>query len=315
MRLLLSFERHFWFWCILSTIAGLFWPAPFRLLQPKPVLDITLMGILFCTCLKIDRRTILDALRRPGFMAWTAFLLLLVMPCATYTVARLVAPDFAVGFLILAAMPAGMAAGAMTEVAGGTAGHALAVTTVTSLLCPLTVPPIIRVLTGTAAPMTDLARQAGLLMLLLFIPLILAQITKRLWPTAVERIKPILTSLSIISLCLLVLGAMSANSATFMAHLDRAPALLAGVFIFSAAFHLGGFFIAPAAPIGERVALSVATAYVNNGLAIVFAMSFFSADPFAVLPAILIEFPMTLLILPLRWIGARLRRGNAPCTS
>ena len=50
------------------------------------------------------------------------------------------------------------------------------------------------------------------------------------------------------------------------------------------------------------MALSVNMAYVNNGLAIVFAVEFFKDNPAfgvaAVLPAIFLEIPMALMLVP-----------------
>ena len=79
---------------------------------------------------------------------------------------------------------------------------------------------------------------------------------------------------------------------------------------FSASLHVVGYFLAPWRPVADRAALSVNAAYVNNALAIVFATEFFKPIPHlgasAVLPAILLEIPMVLMLLPLTaWVAHR----------
>lgn len=306
-RILASFEKQFWIWCILCTVAGLLWPTPFTMFQSTFILDVFLMAILFFTCLKIDFASIARELRNWPFIAYTTFIVLVAMPLITYPLVRLILPAWAIGFLIIAAAPAGMASGALTELCRGNTPLALAITTVTSILCPFTIPPIIKLLAGTATSPADLLRQSVMLMILIFVPLVLAQVFKKIWPAFTARHRSRYTALAIISLCLLILGAMSKNSAVFRDHLKGSLLVLAGVFVFSAFFHVLGF----AAPLRrgaeDRAAVSICTAYVNNGLAIVFAMKFFENNAYAVLPAILIEFPMILLILPLRRLTARLR--------
>ena len=60
-------------------------------------------------------------------------------------------------------------------------------------------------------------------------------------------------------------------------------------------------------PLEDRVAVSVNMAYVNNGLAIVFAMMFFKDEAAAVLPAVFIEFPMIIMIVPLKYLSKKFK--------
>ena len=82
---------------------------------------------------------------------------------------------------------------------------------------------------------------------------------------------------------------------------------------FSAFMHLVGCFLAPWRPVADRAAISVNTAYVNNGLAIAFAVEFFRHTEMgaaAVLPAILLEAPMAVALVPLKMWVARRSRGE-----
>ena len=303
-------ENYFWFWCIFCTVLGIWCPGPFTYLQHTFVLNLFLMGILFFTCLKIDFIHIVTELRRYLFIGYLTVIILIVMPVATYAAAHFMMPEWALGFLILAAVPAGMAGGTLTDLCKGNTTLALTVTTVTSLICPFTIPPLVKYISGRETSTSVLLAQIGTLMVLIFVPLICSQIVKKTAPKLVSAHYGNLSGLSIISLCFLILGAMSKSSDTVVNNLDKAAILLAALFLFSAFFHIAGFFIPVGKPLGDRVAISVNMAYVNNGLAIVFAMMFFKDEAAAVLPAVFIEFPMIIMIIPLKYISQKLKTRN-----
>jgi len=300
-------ENYFWFWAVLCTVLAIWQPEPFTYIQHTAVLNMFLMGILFFTCLKIDFSRIVSEFKRYLFIGYISGVILIVMPAVTYTLAYFIMPEWALGFLILAAVPAGMAGGTLTDVCRGNATLALTVTTVTSLICPFTIPPLVKCLSGRETSVSVLLAQTGTLTLLIFIPLICAHIVKKTAPVFVRRNYSNLSGLSIISLCILILGAMSKTSNTVINNLDKAVFLLVVLFLFSFFFHAAGFFLPVGKPVGDRIAVSVNTAYVNNGLAIMFAMMFFPDEPAAVLPAVFFEIPMTIMIMPLKYISRMLK--------
>ncbi|MFC1479178.1 bile acid:sodium symporter family protein [Planctomycetota bacterium] len=300
-------ENYFWFWCIFCTVLGIWCPGPFVYIQHTFVLNLFLMGILFFTCLKIDFIHIITELKRYLFVGYLTVIILIIMPVATYAAAYFFMPEWALGFLILAAVPAGMAGGTLTDLCKGNTTLALTVTTVTSLICPFTIPPLVKYLSDRETSASILLAQIGTLMVLIFIPLICSQVVKKAAPRLVSAHYGNLSGLSIISLCLLILGAMSKSSDTVVNNLDQAGILLGALFLFSAFFHIAGFFIPAGKPLEDRVAVSVNMAYVNNGLAIVFAMMFFKDKPAAVLPCVFIEFPMIIMIVPLKYLSQKLK--------
>jgi BASS family bile acid:Na+ symporter len=315
-------ERYFWALCVAVTLLGLLLPQagwPFA-----PVKIVFLAGILFFTGLKIDFRAALAELKRPGLLAYVSLMMLVVLPLGMWGLSLLIAPRFAVGVLIVAAMPAGLAGGSLSDIIGGNAALALVVTLVTSVLCPLLVPWVIAVGTGGSAADTGglaaggwafLLTQALWLAAILFSPLAVAYVVRRLLPGVVARFRPTFTALSIVSLCLLILGVMSDASADFLGLLSRTPweavRIIGFMFLFSAVLHVAGYFLAPWRPPADRAALSINAAYVNNGLAMVFAGQFFAGSE-AVLPAVLLEIPMVLAILPLKAYLARRTKSLGP---
>jgi len=304
-RIIQSVERYFWFWSVAATVLGIWLPGPFAVFRHTLVMNAFLMGILFFTCLRVDVRAVGRELRNYLFILYVAAVILLACPAAAYGATRLLAPEWTLGFLILGAVPAGMAGGALTHLCGGNASLALGVTMVTSVLCPFTIPPVVKLFSGRETSASVLLVQVGVLMVLVFVPLAAAHAVRTLFPAAVRKHEDLLGGLSILSICFLILGAVSRNSTLVRERFDTALFVLGLTFVFSACSHAVGFLLPVGRPLADRIAVSINTAYVNNGLAIVFAMTFFADVPEAVLPAVLLEFPMILMILPLRWIARR----------
>jgi BASS family bile acid:Na+ symporter len=308
-------ERYFWVVCLAAIGLGLFLPWTGRVVAGQ--LRLVLGSILFFTALKLDWLAAWHEVRRPGLILYAAFLMMLVLPLAVYALVRQTLPPvLALGVLVVAAMPAGSACSSLSDIVGGNPALALVGTLTTCLVCPLTVPFVLGVacqqpLAGSVAQMS---RQAGFLMLTIFVPLALGAVVRQVFPAFVQRHREAFTGCSILALGVLVLGAMSLMSADFLAMSRQQPAMVLRLFIcmclFSLTMHVAGYWLAPWRPLPDRAALSINTAYVNNGLAIVFATAFLKPLPeygaLVVLPAILVELPMDMAIVPLRkWISRR----------
>ena len=308
-------DRYFWLLCILAALLGLFVPQ-----LGMPIaggLKFLLGSILFFTGLRLHFRAAWRELRRPWLVLYAGALMLIVLPLGVYGLAWLMLPPaLATGVLIVAAMPCGTACSPLTDIVRGNAALALVGTLVTSLACPLVTPWVIELGSGQAAAggWTFLAEQALFLAAILFLPLGAAFALRRLLPAFTAQHRDAFKVCSMLALFLLILGAMASVSGDFMHLIRHSPPQAARLFLFmcffSAALHVAGYFLAPWRPLADRAALSVNAAYVNNALAIVFAAEFFKPIPHlgasAVLPAILLEIPMVLMLLPLKaWVAHR----------
>ncbi|MGQ9661927.1 MAG: bile acid:sodium symporter, partial [Kiritimatiellia bacterium] len=135
-------DRWFWTILILAIVLGLFLPG---LGQPLiPYLRLILGGILFFSALRLEFTAALKELRKPALGLYATFLMMIVAPLGLYVLASVALPrSFAVGVLILAAMPSGMACSALSDIVGGNAALALVITLLTYVVCPFTAPWVI----------------------------------------------------------------------------------------------------------------------------------------------------------------------------
>ncbi|MCG3181926.1 MAG: hypothetical protein BIFFINMI_04372 [Phycisphaerae bacterium] len=322
------FERQFALVCVTAVALGLGLPA-LHLPGTAAVVEAgkrfslpLLAGILFFTGLKLDFATALRELRRPLLLVYLAAMLLLALPLGMWALARWLLPDFALGVLILAAMPAGMACATMSDIVRGNASLAMVLTLLTSLACPLTVPLAIGLVwsgghgSGGAG---FLLRQSLFLAATLFSPMAAAVIVRRVAPAFVARHREQYTGLSIVSLALLIVTIMASVSDQTLGLVRSAPWRVGGLVLFilafTAIFYAVGFWLTPWRPMTDRAAVSICSAYVNNGLALVFARTFW-VDRIGVesmLPAILLEAPMVLAIpLIARILRPHLKSGPGP---
>lgn len=307
-------ESWFGVFCVLAALAGLFMPTIGDPLSGT--IKFMLGCILFFTGLKLDFAAAFHELVRPRMVIYLAMMRLIVLPIVMYQIACLLLPlPLAIGVLIVAAMPAGNACSALTDIARGNTALALVGTVATSMLCPVVTPGIIKFCCGYEANggLIFLFEQAVFLAIILFAPLGAALLLRKFFPKPIEQQRDLWSILAMVSLFLLICGSLALVRKDFTGMIRTAPMQAAGLFafmcFFSMLFHIVGYLMAPWRPVSDRVAVSVNIAYVNNGLAIVFAVEFFRQIPeigaAAVLPAILLEIPMDLAIIPLKAFANR----------
>jgi predicted Na+-dependent transporter len=96
-------------------------------------------------------------------------------------------PSYALGMLILNSMPSAMYSGTMSDIAGGSIERAFSGTIYTSLICPLTIPLMIHVFIGEQIEPHIIWSKVQFLGLLIFIPFVLAGLTKKVFGETVKR--------------------------------------------------------------------------------------------------------------------------------
>ena len=163
-----------------SVILGLIFPRPSTALSPY--IGPMMMILLFMSFLKLSPRDIWAQISGdPMALLIGAALKLIVLPIAAYGLTWLVYPRLALGAILIGGCSTAVAAPFFVSLVGGSIPYALIMAVVTSLLMPLTLPLMIRLL-GGAVLSFDLAALAWFLFRLIFIPLAAAFLVRRFWP-------------------------------------------------------------------------------------------------------------------------------------
>lgn len=273
--------------------------------------QIMLAAICFLSALKLDISAIESSLKDVKMLFIENALMLIVFPVAIYFLMRLIAPQFAIAFMILAAMPSGMTTPLLSEVAGGRQALALVLTASTSLLAPFTIPFVFYLLLGSKISM-DFGSMIWSLSKVMILPIVLAVAVR---PMLVKPIKASMYTfkpISIILLGLLIMGIVGQEGSSIIDAFHGVEFIwaLVGLFILFALFHMIGYFAAPWRDRQDRITMSICLTYMNFTIAIFLAGKYFN-DPHVIVPVILATIPWSLMVVPFSTLMKRLRPVKA----
>jgi bile acid:Na+ symporter, BASS family len=149
----------------------------------------------------------------------------IVMPLVGYCVSFAVfhpflpeatANQLAVGMILLATSPTGAASNSMTLISKGDLALSVSATTVNVLVAPFLQPFLVKLLAGSV---TSVDASGMFLELLEYVlaPVVVATLVGFLFPRLVERIKPALPAVAVLSLACVLMGTISRGTATILA--------------------------------------------------------------------------------------------------
>jgi BASS family bile acid:Na+ symporter len=300
-------ERYFWLCLLVAVALGLTLPA-FGMHLTFLLLPAWML-VMFLTCLKVDVADVIRHMRQPVFIAYVVGFDMVLVPVATYLVARaLVDQELAMGLFLLAAMPAGVASAFFTDLARGNVSLALVISLVTTLLGPFTVAGLLPLLTGTSVHL-DLAHLFVTLLLFSFVPFLASQLVRRTATAAVSRTQSAYSSIRVLAMSLVVYTVIATAATEIVSDpLALMPQLLLLYALF-VGLHIAGYMMAPWRNGEDRIALSATKSYMNNGLAIVLAYAFFT--PRVALMMVLSQAPWYTLLGPFKYVAGRHAGGAA----
>jgi len=286
-----------------SLLLGMFFSSSIAFLAPysTPALSV----IFFIIALQVDLKQIIEYFKDFRLIAIVTSLMLIVFPFVIYYLTNWLYPDLALAFLILAAMPTAMAAALVAGVIGGRPSLALVFTVVTSLLAPVTVPLVIQFAAGTTVAVNsiDIFLSLGKV---IFIPFIVAEILKWLWPKAVGIIEPSFKSVSMVLLGLIFMSTVALQADAIFSDLSGGILVyLVGLFILFIGLHLIGYFAVFWRDQRDRLTVTVCLTYMNFILALYLAQNFFN-QPNIVVPIILTVLPWSILVIPFKFLVKKL---------
>ncbi len=295
-------EQHFGIFFIAAILTGLFLPSIGIIFYPY-ILHF-LIFILFLSCLKIDLLDIITHLKKPLLLTYITFMILIAIPTLLYFITKLINPELALPILILTSMPAAMASATLTDITKGKISLALVITTTTSLLCPFTIPLLMKYLIGASLPVSTY-EMLTMLATIIFIPFVATLITRKIAKKLIKKTKQYYSSVSILSIMPLIMGPLAKHSSYFFNNVEKVSYILIYLFLISAILHIIGWIMVFWLKKKEKIATTITSAYMNCSLALVFAAKFF--DPLVILVVILYHIPWNTMLIPFRQIIKKLK--------
>jgi len=294
-------EKYFWVLLIAGIVVGLWQPIYFE--APKYLPKILLGMMLFLVFLKIDVLEIIENLRDYKLMLYISSVYMIIIPVLFFLIVNIFDRQLALGILLLTAMPAGVSTPALTDMLKGSISLAMSIAIVTQVIAPFTVPFLFWMI-GTGGLEINKLLLFKDIAILVFLPLILAQVVKKILSGAIKSSQHLFTSANVILLFSFVYVAISSQRNIILDNpvsLIWKTALLFLVFII---LHTVGYIVCYKKSKEDKIALSVTAAYMNNGLAIVLASTYFGPEILVLM--VLSELPWNTLLGPFKRIVSNL---------
>jgi predicted Na+-dependent transporter len=297
MKINQAIEKYFWIFLIAGILIGLWQPIAFE--TPKYLPKILLGMMLFFVFLKIDVLEIIEKMRNFKLMIYVASVYMIIIPVLFYLLVNIFDKQLALGLLLLTSMPAGVSTAALTDILKGNISLAMSITIVTQVIAPFTVPFLFWMI-GTEGLDTNKFLLFKDISILVFSPLILAQVIKKYFPEVINKTQHLFTSANVFLLFIFVYVAISSQRNIILANPVSLLWKICVLYLVFIILHAIGYFICYKDSKENKIALSVTSAYMNNGLAIVLASTYFG--PGILVMMVLSEIPWNTLLAPFRRI-------------
>ena len=282
---------------IAGLVLGLVYPlySDFFMSLLKPLLMI----MLFLEFLKTDLIQILKQIKDYKLMTFLVCMYMVIIPVIFFLAINLFNRELAVGILLLIAMPAGVPSPTLTDIVKGNIALSLSITIITSMIAPFTVPVLFWFINydnfsiNTLEIFKDLA-------ILVFLPLILSQIIKKIVPEKINKGKHIFTSVNILILFFIVFATMGSQCDVILRNSVDILWQIGFLYLIFILLHVIGYLIGYRHNKENKMAITIGATYMNNGMAIVLAATHFG--PSILILMVLSEIPWNTLLVPFRRI-------------
>ncbi|MBU1630005.1 bile acid:sodium symporter [Patescibacteria group bacterium] len=291
---------------LLALILGFFFPAIFKPIAPYG--SWLLILIFFTSSLRLSLDELKNYAKDWKMVALTSAFMLVFLPVAMWLPPRIFAPDWALPFLIVGAMPTGMTIALIAEYFGGKTTLALVITAATSLLAPFSVPLVFQFLIGQTVPIPTLKLFTDLLITIV-LPFIAASYVQRRAKKFVKRHDAWWRQISVIAFGVLIAAIVADTTAgsTVTIGWDEAGILIVMLVYMSGLTWLA-YKMTWWRTASEKATIALCMIYMNNTLALFIGNRYFSEQ--GVVPRlVIILIIVNALLPPLRMVAKREAKG------
>lgn len=260
--------------------------------------------MLFLVFLKIDSLQVIENIRNYKLMIYISVVYMFLVPVFFFFSFKIFDPELAIGILLLTAMPSGVSTPALTDIVKGNVPLSLSLAIVSQMIAPFTV-PLLFWLIDLGDYSIDKLSMLKDMALIVFLPMIIAQFIKKYFPLIIRKTQHLFTSLNVLLLFAFVYIAISSQRDVILENpigLVWKVALLYLVFIM---LHIIGYLICFRQNKENKIAVAIGAAYMNNGMAIVLAASYFKPEILVLM--VLSELPWNTLLAPFKRVTSHLK--------
>ena len=280
--------RSLLFWLLVTSGIAFVWPAESAGFDPflaKPALLWTLIVVTMFALGTLVRPEELQPLRSsPWWVVLGVITQMTVMPLAAWLTTQLVPmdPELAAGVILVGCVPGAMASNVLTNTAGGSVAYSVSLTSVATLLSPITVPLVLWIVAG-ARTEQSLSAAAIRLAMLVVLPTIVGYLTARRsdWLGKIfTRYSSIIASFAL----LWIIASVVAANRNYL--INVRGTLIIALLAINVAGYLAGYSVGLFSGLPEhfRRALTLEVGMQNAGLGTALATSLYGAGTIATIP-------------------------------
>ena len=254
------------------------------------ILPLALAFIMFVLGLGLTGADFLRVIKQPRDFFAGAFSQIILLPIIAFILVKIwpIAPELAIGVMIIAAAPGGVTSNILTSFAKGDVALSISLTAIISLVSVITIPFIVLTSVGLLSN-TNVIEDISLIamsrdiFLIVTVPVILGMLLRKFVSGIALKFEPIAKKISTILFVLVLLGAIAAERENVVSYFAQAGliTLVLNVIMMVVAFYLAQLLGSKAE---QKKCITIECGLQNGTLAIFVATSIFGGGMY-VIPA------------------------------
>ena len=253
-------------------------------------LPLALAFIMFALGLGLTGNDFLRVAKQPRDFFVGAFSQIILLPIIAFILVKIwpIAPELAIGVMIIAAAPGGVTSNLLTSFAKGDVALSVSLTAIISLLCVITIPFIVLTSVGLLADSSitqdiSLIGIARNMFLIVTVPVILGMLFRRFASAIALTFEPIAKKISTVLFVLVLLGAIAAERENVVSYFAQAGLI---TLVLNVVMMVVAYFVAHSLASGtkQKKSITIECGLQNGTLAIFVATSIFGGGMY-VIPA------------------------------
>jgi len=254
------------------------------------ILPLALAFIMFVLGLGLTGSDFLRVVKQPRDFFVGAFSQIILLPIIAFILVKIwpIAPELAIGVMIIAAAPGGVTSNLLTSLAKGDVALSISLTAIISLLCVITIPFIVLTSVGLLSDSSitqdiSLFNMSRDMFLIVTVPVILGMLLRRFASGAALKFEPIAKKISIVLFVLVLLGAIAAERENVISYFVQAGLI---TLVLNVVMMIVAYIVAQSFASGtkQKKCITIECGLQNGTLAIFVATSIFGGGMY-VIPA------------------------------
>jgi len=253
-------------------------------------LPLALAFIMFALGLGLTGKDFLRVVKQPRDFFVGALSQVILLPIIAFILVKIwpIAPELAIGVMIIAAAPGGVTSNLLTSFAKGDVALSISLTAIISLLCVITIPFIVLTSVGLLSDSNiigniSLASMSRDMFLIVTVPVIIGMLLRRFISGAALKFEPIARKISIVLFVLVLLGAIAAERENVVSYFAQAGLI---TLVLNVVMMVVAYYVAQLLASGkeQKKCITIECGLQNGTLAIFVATSIFGGGIY-VIPA------------------------------